>query len=96
MAAPVSRHAKPNRSGIAAAAGCLAELLVWWVILPCAIAFMVAAYYFSPVGFIGVIIVIVVAACAVLLTATVGYLRAKRAAIERQMRDEEDPSAENP
>jgi len=92
----VSWHAKPIRSGIAAAAGCLGEFLVWWVILPCAIAFMVAAYYFSPVAFIGVIIAIVVAACAVLLTATVGYLRAKRAAIERELPDEEGSSAEGP
>jgi hypothetical protein len=45
---------------------------------------------------LSVVVVIVVAAMVVLVTATAGYLRAKRAAIERQMSDEEDPWADSP
>ena len=92
----MSQRTRPILAGIAAAAGCLGDFVLWWIVVPCAIAFMVAAYYLSPVLFFGSIIVTVVAVGVVLLTTTVGYLRAKRAVIERQIRDEEDPSAESP
>jgi len=100
MAARVSQRTKPIRTGIAAAAGCLAEFLFWWYVVPFAIVLVYIAVFdptlfglvtISPVVFYGVIIVIVVAVLVVLLTTTIGYLRAKQAAVERELRDGDDP-----
>lgn len=88
-------------TGIAAVARDLAEFVVWWYVVPVAGAFVLLVvlepdlFSFSLAFVFGVAMVIVVAVFVVLLTTTLGYLRAKRAAIERQIRDGEDHSAEN-
>jgi hypothetical protein len=70
------------------AAGCLGDFMLWEVVLPCAIAFVVGAYLLSIALFIDVMLVILAAVCVVFVTATVGSRRAKRAAIERRPGDE--------
>ena len=93
-------------SGVAAAARGLGDFLVWgfiWCfILPFAGAFVFLVVTepgllsFSRAFVVGAVVVIVGAVCVVLLTTTLGYLRAKRAAIEREMREEEDRWWETP
>lgn len=100
------RRTRSILTGIAAAAGGLGEFLVWgfiWCfILPVAGALVFLEVTepdllsFSPKFVFAVVGVIVVAVFVVLLTTTVGYLRGKRAAIEREIRNEKDSSTENP
>ena len=85
-----------------ATAGCLGDFLLWMVIVPFAGAFL--ALVFLEPGIVvassrlvvGVILLIVVAGFVVLCTATVGYLRAQRAAIERLSGDEHGWPTEKP
>ena len=95
---PVKKRTRLIVPGIVAVAGCLGDFLLWMIVLPAAVAFLALVFLepdlFAPAVVIGIVVLIVVAVFVVLLTATLGYLRAQQAAIERQLRDERDSSAE--
>jgi len=90
------RERQPVVSWLAWGASCLGEALLLLYILPAAVAFLWLVFFagdlvvISTWLYVVVILLLVVAPLAVLFTATLGYLRAKGPAAEREMAEERE------
>lgn len=79
---------RPFRTWLISELGCLGELLLWWYVVPCAVAFLYLVFLAGDLVVVSawvtgvVLLAFVVAPLVVVFTAGFGYVRAKRRAQE--------------